>query len=160
MSFDYVIGLALLFFAYRAIRAVLRSFATGAPRAGQASTSPIPSPSSYRSPRDTTAKPAPPGPRSSGSVPRATLRIKLPTAKTPSRPSRVQDSAPFIIDRPRRFPILGILAVAALIVLIAAGHAWLNGPARQPPPGRNAERNLLAPDTVLAAAREASRAFG
>jgi hypothetical protein len=156
MNFDYVIGLALLFFAYRAIRAVLRSLARGAPRTGYAR----PSPSPFRSPRDMTAKPAPPGSQPSGSVPRAALRLKTASIKPLSRPSRVQDSAPFIIDRPRRFPILGILAVAALIVLIAAGYAWLNGPARQSPPGRNAERDLPAQDTVLATPREAGQAIG
>jgi hypothetical protein len=150
MNFDYVIGLALLFFAYRAIRAVLRSLARSAPRTGHAR----PSPSPYRSPRDMTARPAPPGSQPSGSVPRAALRLETAAIKPPSHPSRVQDSAPFIIDRPRRFPILGILAVAALIVLIAAGHAWLNGPARQPPPGRNAERTVPAQYPVIAVARD------
>ena len=148
MNFDYAIGLVLLFFAYRAVRAVLRSFNAAAtnPRKEEqtAHTPPKPAAAVYRGPRDMTARPATPS-----SVPRAALRLKTAIAEPPSRLPSNRSQSPFITDRSRGLPLLGILAVAVLIVLIAAGYAWMNEPPQRKPPGRNAERMLYLDEGAI-----------
>ena len=142
MSFDTILGLVLLFFAYRVVRAIMKSVnaaSTNTRREPTQATSPETPKPVYRSPRDMTARPAA---RGSGSVPRAVLRMKSTMLRPASQAPRSQSGSPFIIDRPRRFPLLGILAVAAIIVLISSCYAWLTEPPQRPAPGRNAERAL------------------
>lgn len=137
---DFIIGLVVLFFAYRILRAVLE--ALGAVKSSASwkqaeSTSPPPPPpaSVYRGPRDTTARPS-----GHGSVPRAVSRMKSAMATPlPQKPMQ-QSGSPFIIDKPRRFPLLGILAVATIIILISSCYAWISEPPQRPAPGRNADR--------------------
>lgn len=139
MDFNVILGLVLLFFIYRAIRGVLKSLSAAAPNVrknGQAQNAPAPSvppTPAYRGPRDTTARPA-----MRSSVPRAVLRMKSSmTAPAAQKPMQTSGS-PFIIQSRRRFPLVGILAVATIIVLISSCYAWINETPQRPAPGRNA----------------------
>lgn len=136
---DFIIGLVVLFFAYRIFRAVLEALGavkSSAARKQTESASPPPQPAAsvYRGPRDTTARPS-----GHGSVPRAVSPMKNAMATPLPRKPMQQSGSPFIIDKPRRFPFVGILAVAAIIVLISSCYAWINEPSQRPTPGRNAE---------------------
>lgn len=140
MDFNVILGLVVLFFIYRAIRGVLKALgaaATGIRKNGQAPTAPaasVPPPPAYRSPRDTTARPATPS-----SVPRAVPRIKSNMAAPAAQKPRQLNGSPFIIEQRHRFPLVGILAVATIIVLISSCYAWINETPQPPAPGRNAD---------------------
>lgn len=144
MNFDVIFGLVVLFFVYRVIRGVLKSLNTAATNAhknepAQATpTSPEISTPVYRSPRDMTARPA-----TKSSVPRSVSRMKSAMAVPVSQRPVQQSGSPFIIDQRRRFPLLGILAVATIIVLISSCYAWINETPQRPAPGRNADRAVM-----------------
>jgi hypothetical protein len=139
---DFIIGLVVLFFAYRIFRAVLEALGAVKSSAARkqtesASSTPQPAASVYRGPRDTTARPS-----AHGSVPRAALRMKNAVATPLPRKPMQQSGSPFIIDKPRRFPVIGILAVATIIILISSCYAWISEQPQRPAPGRNADHAI------------------
>lgn len=145
MNIDYLIGLVLLFLAFRAIRAVWASLrATGDPRT-QSTGAPA---RTYRSPRDFSAGSVP------ASASKVASRLKAAVTKpSPRMAAPVQSEAPFITQRTRRFSFLGLLALAAFIALIIAAHALVtrsnDEPARNP--GRAAQADAPAPASSVAA---------
>lgn len=139
---DFIIGLVVLFFVYRIFRAVLEALGavkSSAARKQAQSTSQTPQPTAsvYRGPRDTTARPA-----AKGSVPRAVSRMKSAVATSLPRKPMQTSGSPFIIDKPRRFPLIGILAVATIIILVSSCYAWINETPQRLAPGRNADRTV------------------
>lgn len=156
MSFDVIIGLLMLWIAFQIFRAILKSFTARKEPAAAQTPKPASMPKSpwqnapkanpapvYRGPRDTTAR------TGQSAMPRVAGRLNAAMNQSPARAEKPrQNSAPFIMERPRRFPLLGLLALAMFIVVILAAYRLATEPERKP---------LMRSADAVAASPSASR---